>query len=151
MTDLKSLIAELEQAKAGSRGLDAKIAVAAKIDLPTPMGDMMGVPAKPYLKLPISMDCEVGTYWLVQFSGMSLRTSPPFSTSLDAALTLVLEGFAIENFMIWPGHPASLTILGTHNDGDKCWHNSSDGRWKGEAATPPLAVSIAALKARDHA
>ncbi|KKL04415.1 hypothetical protein LCGC14_2616320, partial [marine sediment metagenome] len=77
------------------------------------------------------------------------RPSP--TESLDAALTLVPEGFAIEDFMIWPGHPASLTILGTHKDGDKYWHNSSDGRWKGEAATPPLALCIAALKARDAA
>ena len=68
MADLKPLIAELEAAKEGSRGLDAKIAVAAKVDLPSPMGE-----ATAYLRLPHKNDyCEVGTYWLVQRSGDSL-------------------------------------------------------------------------------
>ena len=82
MADLKPLIAELEAAKEGSRGLDAAVAVAAAIDLPSPMGE-----ATAYLKLPHKDDCcELGTYWLVQRSGDSLQSALCYTTSLDAAL-----------------------------------------------------------------
>ena len=130
---LKPLIAELELAKEGRRELDYAIA--------------KEIGWRFYGEKDFK---EYGLFWRDATTD-EWKQLPWWTTSLDAALTLVLEGFAIENFMIWPGHPASLTILGTHKDGDKFWHNSSDGRWKGEAATPPLAVSIAALKARDHA
>lgn len=71
-----------------------------------------------------------------------------FTASIDAALTLVPEGFAIEGLMIWTGHSAHLSVLGTHLERGEYWHSSADGRWKAEAATTPLAVCIAALKSR---
>ena len=138
MNDFKGLIAELGAAKEGSRGLSDKVLLACGwvYDERRPAG-------------------RGHTGWYLP-DGEALFTThthlfgaPSPTESLDAALTLVPEGFAINDFMIWPGHPASLTIFGTHKDGDKYWHNASDGRWKGEAATPPLAVSVAALKARE--
>ena len=135
--DLKSLIAELEQAKEGSRELSDRVLLAVGWLGQSASSKVAGI-LVPHWKSPDGRDVLV-----------DLRPCP--TTSIDAALTLVPEGFAIEDFMIWPGHPASLTILGTHKDGDKYWHNSSDGRWKGEAVTPPLALCIAALKARDAA
>ena len=137
----ESLIAELERAKEGSRELDLKVHKAVGLCDPTAR----------------YISTIEGLQWFEHHPEVPGGADecieeplPYYTISLDDALTLVPEGFAIEDFMIWPGHPASLTILGTHKDGDKYWHNSSDGRWKGEAATPPLAVSIAALKALEN-
>lgn len=69
--------------------------------------------------------------------------------SLDAALKLVPEGFAVRDFIIWPGIPSTLTVLGTHKERDGIyWHHVEDGRWEASGATPALALCIAALKAR---
>ena len=79
--------------------------------------------------------------------------APPYTRSLDAALTLVPEGFTVE-IQMWPGHPSTVTILGTRWEpfGEKREmahvHHSVDGRWEASAATPATAVCIAALKAR---
>ncbi len=142
MTDL---IARLEAAPEGSRILDARIAVTACIDMPTPMGD-----ASPYLKMPHKLDeCEPGTYWLVQRSGMSLLTAPHYTTSLDAALTLVPEG--------WRGK----LLIGDWSDGQRpeqdraaLWNNDDGARESvfgvgSSAATPALALCIASLRARE--
>ena len=79
--------------------------------------------------------------------------APYYTSSLDAALTLVPEGFTVE-IQMWPGHPSTVTILGTRWEpfGEKREmahvHHSVDGRWEASAATPATAVCIAALKAR---
>ncbi len=72
MTDYTELIAALEAAERPSRELDAKIAVAIEHDLPKPMAG-----CRAHLRVPQKSDeCAEGTYWLVQFSGMSLRAAP---------------------------------------------------------------------------
>lgn len=79
---------------------------------------------------------------------------PAYTASLDAALTLLPEGYAVNSLTIWHGCPSSVTILGTARrpfGKDRrvtfC-HTVTDGKWTAEAATPALAVSAAALKAR---
>lgn len=81
---MESLIAKLKSATEGSRELDAEIAVALEYGLPAPMGD-----ARAHLRLTNKYDEEApGTYWVVQFSGRSLRSAPNFTTSVDAAIRL---------------------------------------------------------------
>ena len=129
MVDFDPIIAKLERAKEGSRGLDAAVAVAAAVDLPSPMGE-----AKAYLKVPHKDDrCELGTYWLVQRSGDSLHSAPAYTTSLDAALTLVPEELS---WMVSSGVVEMAAI------DDPSTNNPSI-----IAATTALALCIAALKA----
>lgn len=79
--------------------------------------------------------------------------APRFTSSLDAALSLVPEGYAIERLGIWPGHPATVTVLATYKGQDGMyWHDlGKNGRFEAEAATPALALVIASLKARARA
>lgn len=82
------------------------------------------------------------------------REPPDFTTSLDAALTLVPEGYAIEDMMIWPASPASVTVLETKMGRDgRYWRGHTRfetvvGRWDATAKTAPLALCVAALRAR---
>ncbi len=71
-----------------------------------------------------------------------------YTTSIDCALTLLPEGFAVRDLMIWPGQPSSLTVYGTKLRGGEYWHHFGDGRWEARAAAPALAICIAALRAR---
>ncbi len=136
-----TLISRLEAAESGSRELDAEIAVAEKIDLPQPMGE-----APPYLKMPAMADgCAPGTYWLVQRSGMSLRTAPHYTTSLDAARTLVPEGLQYGISTHPPDelfNPGGAQAYVTDREGLKYQH--------AEAMDEYLALCIAALKARQE-
>lgn len=129
---MKDLIAELERAEVGSRELDAKIAVAT-FDEFSPSGDLV------YAKLPNRYDhCTAGTYWRKSRSGASLYTAPHYTTSLDAALTLMPEG--------WGG------VLGLGCSG-RTWlwksnHTSSkEGAMAPTGKLPALNLCIAALKA----
>lgn len=72
----------------------------------------------------------------------------PWTSSLDAALTLVPAGWAIERWQIWPGEPSSLDLLETMRDGDQ-WVRRSGwlGQVRATAATPPLALTAACLRA----
>ncbi len=142
---MKDLIARLEKAEGPDRELDGEIAVAIGVDLPEPMGD-----APPYLKTPTMADgCAAGTYWLVQRSGMSLRTAPAYTASIDAALTLVPDALCKEPswwgvqrggltyFHAWVG--SGMERYDTNNNFTEHW---------AQANTPALALCIAALKAR---
>jgi len=86
--------------------------------------------------------------------GNPLCSLEDYTSSIDAAITLVPEGYAIDGFMIWPGHPSTLTVLGTMRrefglDRTIEWtHTGGDGKWKTQAATPALALCAAALRAR---
>lgn len=72
-----------------------------------------------------------------------------YTRSVDFALTLVPEGFAVRDFSIWPKMRSTVTVLGAHLESDGLyWHHGGDGRWEAEGATPALALCIAALKAR---
>ena len=125
MADLKPLIAELEQAKEGSRELSDRVLLA----VGWTTSDSKDTRAR-FWRSPEGEDYDWWDDPHARSRGGPPLKRPSPTESLDDALTLVPEGFAIEDFMIWPGHPASLTILGTHKDGDKYWHNSSDGRRK---------------------
>lgn len=74
---------------------------------------------------------------------------PHFTTSIDAAMTLVPEGFAIDTFVIWPNNKPMISIIGTTLINGHFWHEAGrDGRWPAEGATPAIALCVAALKAR---
>jgi hypothetical protein len=79
----------------------------------------------------------------------AIPEAPHYTTSLDAALTLVPEGCILDGFSIWPGN-ARATIAATHKDENgQIWHGTFDGRWQATAPTGPLALTLAALKARE--
>ena len=70
---------------------------------------------------------------------------PCYTTSLDAALTLVPEGYRLELYQSANGEwwDADLSPLGYDVDHEDGWSNG-DGK-----ADPALALCIAALKARE--
>lgn len=79
---------------------------------------------------------------------MAVVSPPHYTSSIDAALTLLPEGFAIQNFEIWP-NSSSLRILETHKEKDGLyWHSSSERMWEAEHGVPSIALCIAAMKAR---
>lgn len=65
----------------------------------------------------------------------------------SAALTLVPEGYAVE-VSLWPKQTSHCEIIGTHLRNDEYWHTGKDGKWRSQAATPALAIVIAALRAK---
>lgn len=91
----------------------------------------------------------------------SVDEVPHFTVSLDAAMTLVPEGWAVERVSYWPATPegasnvtasqSSATLVGTSLSrfGRKMvWgHSSKDGRVNATSATPALALTAAALRA----
>jgi len=81
----------------------------------------------------------------------------PYTSSIDAALTLVPEGYAVERITYWPKQPSSADIIETRlgHDG-QYYHGGSAiegawGSWRADGATPALALCIAALKAQEAA
>lgn len=135
--DLSALIARLEAAEVGGGELDAAVTVALQLDA-------KGVTADDheYLQATVRSDeCAPGTYWRCARSGMSLRTSDPITTSLDAALALAER--------VLPD--ASVTI----NTGSG-WARllTKDGRYdygffaSARAPSPAVALCIAILKAK---
>lgn len=137
MTDLEALIAKLEAAEKGSRELDAEIAVAI-FDEAVAKDDLI------YAKLPHPRydDCAPGTFWRHSRSGASLHTAPRYTTSLDAALTLVPEGWWADVFTPIGVNPAQGNLW----TGEPPYYQ--DQETEGFAPTPVLALCIAALKAR---
>lgn len=114
MADLKSLIAELESAKEGSRELDAMI--------------------ENWLEHGSESDLA---YILTDIENI---TKPaPYTFSLDAALTLVPEGW------YWQISEVGLAWVGTHLTANK------PVRFDGDAVTPAIALCIASLRAKDAA
>ena len=134
MTDLKDLARRVSELKGPDREVDAEIAVCLKHGCRTNLADDLE-----YLSLPNKADpgpgVAAGHYWLHCRSGMSLRSAPAFTASLDAAMMLVPEG-------------AKLTFL-NHGDtgGRSMWLVSPNERFI-SAATPALALTAAALIAR---
>ena len=126
--DLKSLIAELETAKEGGRRLDYGIARLLGRSVPR-FVDIEEIISNP--------EAEVVR---LKGGGVSTGFRPPrYTTSIDAALTLVPEGWN------WQISDIGLAWVGTHLAANK------PVRFDGDAATPALALCISALKARDHA
>lgn len=74
------------------------------------------------------------------------RDLPRYTTSLDAALTLVPEGHAVDLTLWAQKHRAR--ILPLYQDGDRWFHRGSDPHFTADAGTPALALCAAALRAR---
>lgn len=126
MTDLSSLIARLEQAESGSRELDLEIWNAVSKDAPWRF----------WREENETITCD---RYGPDAVGNPILSLDQFSRSLDAAITLVPDGFSIQAHL-FPGHP----VLGMN------WEvgHGSSGR---HATSAALALVIAALKARSRA
>lgn len=120
MTD--SLIAKLESAAEGSRELDEAIAIAVLADFEV---DRL-----------VGMSDDDPGILTFRYPDGSRGTALRYTTSLDAALSLVPEGW--EWCLTWEGGIASVDI------GDPML------RMEYAAATPALAMCAAALKARSQ-
>lgn len=89
---------------------------------------------------------------------------PAYTASLDAAMSLVPEGWAVEGMTWWPASPEGASNVSTEQSSVRMvgtsiermgrrmiWgHGGKDGRVEASAATPALALCAAALKARAH-
>lgn len=127
---MDELIAELERATEGSRELDGLIW---KTLEPPSYQE-----AKSMLAGALPKDCpkEERENILQERLNSNARH---YTTSLDAALTLVPEGWAGGGRIVAPCGPYQIEFLGVKND---------RGMANGEGETPALALCIAALKAR---
>ena len=130
---MTELIDRLEAAEEGSRELDAEIfcAIGGTVKEVTEVG---GHKHKRWI------DAD-GVRWQ---SDATL-----FSLSLDAALTLMPEGWDGHGFIHWPGRKDGVII---NNAACTLHHNFSSGggpRVTSYAATRALAVCAAALRARE--
>lgn len=127
------LVAKLEAATEGSRELDIEIALASGWT-------------------PLQVECVDGPATFYCEPGMhgAFTAVPKFSDSLDAALSLVPEGFNWAVYGHWrlpiekPVFRYSATV--EVNDG-----KNVTGEHSAEATTPALALCIAALKSRHQA
>jgi hypothetical protein len=120
---MRDLIARLESATGPDRGLDAAIRE------------------------------TVGLVWREDFyvwsqTGARYRGQVNFTASLDAALTLVPEGWAVHSMMIWPGNGTGLMLWGTHEFSGERWHGKDDPKVEARHMHAPIALCIAALRAR---
>lgn len=97
-----------------------------------------------------ALDLDISHYGKQKFAheGKGIGWPPHYTASIDAALTLVPEGYAIQGMEIW-AQETHLTILETQKKNDGLyWHTSGEGRWKANHAIPSIALCIAALRAR---
>ena len=132
---LSALLANLEAATGPSRELDAAIAVA--IFRAAPGMDLRAEAA--------GEDCEAGTYWLVGPSWRSLTTSQRYSESLDAAMTLVPEGWHWTLSHNGEGRPGEHWYAASMCDAERVTKLAVEEQL---ALTPALALVIASIRAR---
>lgn len=132
---LKDLIERLEASHGPDRALDCEIAVAFDV-----RGDWCSRPLR-------ELVATCGMDWLVKNSESqqsTLKALPNYTSSIDAALTLVPEGDDIWlkiQHARYDGHPKVCTA-GFETGKAPYWHG-------GMAVTFPLALCIAALRARE--
>jgi hypothetical protein len=93
-----------------------------------------------------------GREWLVDSHGgveTWARHAPAYSTSIDAAMSLVPEGWAVERWQIWPGQPSTLGLYETRvaANGER-YRGGGEAIVHASAATPALVLCAAALRAR---
>lgn len=132
---LRALLAQVEEAKAGSRELDGQLTAA----FDPPM-DYAGEPADIFIRMNAD-DCGVFKSYLATPASYT-RTVPPFTTSIDAALALVAK--------VLPGQEFTL-----HSNGTRWAPGEPAARIRFEpltsveetAATLPLAILAALLRA----
>jgi hypothetical protein len=131
------LAARCEAASGPDRELDAAIAIeifdggAAHLDDPRDVTRAR--------KVLISHGAQPGDFEVVGFSGVSLRTAPAYTASLDAAMTLMPKDWAID--CLKEGEVGSWYVNMRPRDWVSEWRFS-------KAATPALVLCAAALRAR---
>jgi hypothetical protein len=76
------------------------------------------------------------------------RQPPLYTTSLDAALSLVPEGWRIEDFSQYRNGDFYVCLWPREKDD---WDDGLPQTVGDDAATPALALCVASLKARQHA
>ena len=85
---------------------------------------------------------------------------PSFTGSLDAAMALVPEGWAVEQLSMWPAHPDGDELsqsrcnllqlqFGSWRNGQRPYSYGGSTQVKSRATTPALALCAAALRARE--
>ena len=126
-TELDALIARLEAASGPSRGLDALISYAVKGQWALMDGDEKLARMDKFTAAVESCDEE------------KIAVADHFTASLDAALTLVPDGFHWSVYDTDGGTDANAQVEPP---------NFSTAPWNGTSKTPALALCIAALRAR---
>jgi len=130
-TEITKLIADLENAEEGSRELDAQIVSALFPDLATQPRD--------------SSEIVPGYYWAKISGREELRKADPYTTSIDAAMTTIPEGWEweIEYNMVrdYTAYQIKMgqTIQVMHPEP---WQSDTT------KASLPIAICIASLRAR---
>lgn len=71
---------------------------------------------------------------------------PTYTASLDAAISLLRDGYALERISCWPDQHSDAVVLGTSLHRGQHWHSAKDGKWSAKAATPALALCAAAVR-----
>jgi len=131
------LIAALEAAEGPSRELDDVIATAIFTDK-----------RRTCIK---GLSDEAGGMWMFRYPDGSIGSSLRFTASIDAAMMLVPEGWAVERAG-WHNlaNPSAYFELWeyTQLDNGGWFHISDNRRAQGEASTPANALVIAALRAK---
>ncbi len=149
MTDA-DLIARLESATKGSRELDAEIELSHR--------RFLGLAGSSWVaNYTLGKGRVLGWLWDGQ-SLASQTAAPHYTTSLDAALTLVPGGMENHDFDLrrsvrgkadwqyWTLWQARLNIDSVEDDSDE-----TSGQYIGCASTAALVICLAALKAREAA
>ena len=135
------LIKRLENASSGSRELDAEIAAFVHGTATKSITDVRGDEIYRGYKAP-----DTG-HW---------KRCPHYTTSLDAALTLVLEGSGWDVGFIAANEAPIAHVWRDSTDAEQAVIETDVGKplprggivFRGKAATPALALVIASLKAR---
>lgn len=144
---MKDLIEKLAQAEGPSDELDCRIHLAfnPELELMTDTGGYRNERPVAY-----TAATEVMSEWRGSWADFaSLINTPRYTASIDAALTLVPEGWAIERLSTWPGGLSGCRLLGTHEHKGERWHNHKDGEATAEHAHLSIALCIAALSAKE--
>jgi hypothetical protein len=132
MSDLLSLISRLEAAKEGARELDAKIEISRRRFL-------FGAAAV------AGMSIQPGG-WIVGGDSPNPIKAPAYTSSVDAALSLVPEGWSFYRLDQYSNGPDPIWGWGAQL---RCHANPEVGLAIGETrASMPLALCIASLRAR---
>lgn len=133
------LIARLEAATGADRELDADIAVAVS-------GDPEAIVVRPH-------EGTIFTHkpgWWCDGNDKS-HLAPEFTASIDAAMTLVPEDWGGHGILSWPGYDNGKLTNKARADLHHCLSSGGGPKEIAFAATLPLAICIAALRARQAA
>jgi len=132
---LPTLIAKLEEAKGADRALDAAIVIALDIRPEAFRKD----------KTPL-VPGESGALVQVGKGGPTIEVQR-YTESLDTALTLVPEGWS-RGLLAWPGYDGGLLVGEAKAVLRHITSSGGEPSVRAFAATLPLALCIAALRAR---